>query len=188
MLKILVPAGEFWDENTQEFVYTPETVLQLEHSLVSISKWEAKYKKPFIVFDESQSNLTPESILEYIRDMTITQNVNPLVYYALNESLVKTIVDYIHDQQTATWFGNNKPQAGKRDTRPLTSERIYYLMINYNIPFECQKWHLSRLLTLIRVCQEEQKQQEKKSPKDAAMQRHNLNAARRAKSAAHRHH
>lgn len=187
MLKILVPAGEFWDEENQQFVYTPETVLQLEHSLVSISKWEAVHKKPFIVFDDSQSNLTPENVLDYIKDMTITQHADPKVYYALTPKNISDIMDYIREDRTATWFGKNVHQAGKRDTRPLTSERIYYLMINYNIPFECQKWHLSRLLTLIRVCQEEQKQQEKKNPRDAAMQRHNLNAARRAKSACHHH-
>lgn len=187
MLKIVVPEGEFFNELKQEFVYTKKTTLQLEHSLVSVSKWEATWKKPFIVYDQSQQNMTQEMVMDYIKEMTVTQNVDPNVYYALTQKNLQDIIDYIQENRTATWFGN-KPGAGKRDTRPLTSERIYYFMVHYSIPFECQKWHLSRLMTLIRVCQEEEAAQNKKgqSPRDAAMARHSLMTARRAKSARHK--
>lgn len=181
MLKITVPAGEFYNEKLEEFVYTKETVLRLEHSLISLSNWESNWKVPFLASDDSQVKLTQEQIMDYIKEMTITPNVDPMVYYAITKENMDAIVAYIQEQRTATWFGKSKPQAGKRDTRPMTSERIYYFMVEYNVPFECAKWHLSRLLTLIRICQEEQKEQEKKTPKDAAMARHNLNAARRAK-------
>lgn len=187
MLKIVVPKGEFYDELTEQFVYTKETTLQLEHSLVSVSKWEATWKKPFIVYDQTQQNMTQEMVMDYIKQMTVTQNVDPNVYFALTQNNLKEIIEYIQDQKTATWFGK-KPQAGKRDTRPLTSERIYYFMVHYNIPFECQKWHLSRLLTLIRVCQEEEAAENKankSSPREAALARHQAMAARRAKSAKH---
>ena len=181
MLKITIPAQEFFDDRKQEFIYTKETTLQLEHSLVSISKWEAKWKVPFLMERDEQHRLTQEQIQDYIRCMTITQNVDPLTYYSLTNENVSEIIKYIEDKQTATWFGKLGPNKGPRDTRPMTSERLYHLMVNYNIPFSCEKWHISRLMTLIRICQEESKKQEKKNPKDAAIARHNLNAARRAK-------
>ena len=187
MLKIVVPGGEFFDERLQQFIYTNETTLQLEHSLVAISKWEATWKKPFIVYDQSQQNLTQEMVMDYIKDMTITQNVDPKIYFALTQNNLKEITDYIQESRTATWF-SNKPQAGKRDTRPLTSERIYYFMVHYGIPFECAKWHISRLMALIRVCQEEeaaQNKQNKQNPREAAIARHNAMAARRAKAKRH---
>lgn len=187
MLKIVVPASEFFDDVHQEFVYTNETTLQLEHSLVAISKWEAKWKKPFIVYDQSQQNMTQEMVMDYIRYMTITQNVDPRVYFALTQNNLQTITDYMQENRSATWF-SNKPQAGKRDTRPLTSERIYYFMVHYGIPFDCAKWHISRLMSLIRVCQEEeaaQNKQNKQNPREAAMARHSIMSARRAKARKH---
>ena len=182
--KVDVPACEFWDDNKQEFVNTKATSFVIEHSLVSISKWESKWKVPFLSNDPN-TKFTQEQILDYIVDMTITQNVDPMVYYALTPKTVQEIFDYVQEQRTATWFGKTPIPAGSRDNRAMTSERLYHLMINYNIPMKCEKWHLSRLLTLIRICQEEQKKQEKKNPKDAAMARHNLNAARKARA---RHH
>ena len=187
MLKITVPGGEFWNDSLQQFVYTNEIVIQLEHSLVSVSKWEAKWKKPFISNDDKQQ-LSQEQVMDYIKFMTITQNVDDMVYFALTVKNLEDIMAYIQENRTATWFAKKGPEAGKRDNRAMTSERIYYFMVHYNIPFECQKWHLSRLLTLIRVCQEEEKaqnKQQKQNPRDAAMARHNLNAARRARSAKH---
>lgn len=182
MLTLVVPASEFFKQETQEFITTKETVLQLEHSLVSISKWESKWKKPFLSMGgPGYEEFTAEMLIDYFQYMTITQNVPKEVYYGLRQSNVNDIVEYIRDEQTATWFSKQSAKAGQVDRRPMTSERIYYLMVHYNIPFECQKWHLSRLLTLIRICQLEEQTQEKRSPKDAAMMRHNLNAARRAK-------
>lgn len=165
MLKITVPGIEKWDESRQEFITTKETELALEHSLVSVSKWESKWHKYFIGNDD----LNREMLLDYIRCMTLTQNVDPDVYYALDENLINKIVDYIKDSHTATWFSEDTKS--KANSRILTSELIYYWMVALQIPFECQKWHLNRLLTLIRVCNEENNQEGKKMSQSEIMRR-----------------
>lgn len=165
MLKITVPGIEKWDESRQEFITTKETELALEHSLVSVSKWESKWHKYFIGNDD----LNREMLLDYIRCMTLTQNVDPDVYYALDENLINKIVDYIKDSHTATWFSEDTKS--KTNSRILTSELIYYWMVALQIPFECQKWHLNRLLTLIRVCNEENNQEGKKMSQSEIMRR-----------------
>jgi hypothetical protein len=152
MLKIIVPASEFWDNSKQQFIYTKETTLLLEHSLISISKWEAKYHKPFIG-NRSTEPRTEEETLEYIKCMTINPNVDDLVYYALSDENIEAINEYIKDPMTATKIKDDKG-AGSR-SQFITSELIYYWMIAFNIPFECEKWHVERLLTLIRVCNAE---------------------------------
>lgn len=173
MLRITIPASEGWDEGKQEFVYFKAQTLQLEHSLVSLSKWESKWNKPFI----SSKEKTFEEIIDYIKCMTITQNVNPEVYGRLTAKIIKEINEYIGAPMTATTF-SNEPKGG-RNREQSTSELIYYWMIAYNIPFECQKWHLNRLLTLIHVC-EIKSQKPKKMSKSEIMSRNAaLNAARR---------
>ena len=122
-----------------------EQVLQLEHSLVSISKWESKWHIPFL----DGKDKTLEQIIDYVRCMTITQNVKPEVYNRLTEDNLKAINDYIENPMTATTFSD----INQRPSREIiTSEIIYYWMVSFNIPFECQKWHLNKLLTLIKVC------------------------------------
>lgn len=182
MLVVKVPAREQLDELNNEFVSTKATTLQLEHSLVSISKWEAKWHKPF--FEEQK---TAEQTLDYIRCMTITQNVDPNVYTCLTSENVKMIEEYINDPMTATWFSEQK-QNGRQKSRPkrqkVTSELIYYWMIALNIPLECQKWHINRLITLIRVCNEENRVESdkiKRPTKSSLANRASLNAARRKK-------
>lgn len=165
MLKITVPGIEKWDESRQEFITTKETELALEHSLVSVSKWESKWHKYFIGNDD----LNREMLLDYIRCMTLTQNVDPDVYYALDENTINKIIDYIKDSHTATWFSEDTKS--KANSRILTSELIYYWMVALQIPFECQKWHLNRLLTLIRVCNEENNQEGKKMSQSEIMRR-----------------
>ena len=176
MLKITVPGAEFWDDETQEFTHDKDTVLTLEHSLVSLSKWEAKYHKPFL----GNEKQTPEETIDYIKFMTLTQNVDPKVYERIDNKIVKQIAEYIQDPMTATWFGEKAKKGGVR--RIVTSEVIYCQMIGLGIPFECQKWHLNRLLTLIRVCDEENQPKKKVSQKDALMEQAAINARRRAKS------
>lgn len=185
MLTIIVPAKEAWNESTQEFVQTKEQKLCLEHSLVSLSKWEAKYHKPFI----GNNNKTQEETLYYIQCMTITQNVDPSVYKILGEKELQQINDYISDSHTATWFNerpsNGVPQRPSRSSEQVTSELVYYWMVSFQIPFECQRWHLNRLLTLIRICKVKEGQQGKNgrmSKRDILSQNAALNAARRAKS------
>lgn len=145
MLRITIPAGELWDEKNEVFISSKEQTLQLEHSLVSLSKWESKWHKPFLSTEEK----TVEETIDYIRCMTITQNVNPEVYNFLTAENVEQINKYIEDPMTATTFsdGNQRPSR-----EIITSEIIYHWMVSFNIPFECQKWHLNKLLAFIKVC------------------------------------
>ena len=173
MLKITIPAVEEWDEARQEFISTKETELCLEHSLVSISKWESKWHKHFI----GNRDLTSEMLIDYIRCMTLTQNVNPEVYYTMNDDIITQIKNYIDDAQSATWFAESNEKKYSRDI--ITSEIIYYWMIALQIPFECQKWHLNRLLTLIRVCNEKNQPEKKMSQAEVMRRNRELNEARR---------
>ncbi len=172
MLRIIVPAAEFWDEINEEFIYKDEQPLQLEHSLVSLSKWESKWCKPFLSKDEK----TMEETIDYIRCMTLTQNVKPDVYERLSPENIKQVNQYIQAPMTATWF--NETGTGKRNSEQITSELIYYWMIALNIPFECQKWHLNRLFTLIRVCNIKNQPPKKRSRREIMSRNAALNAAR----------
>lgn len=177
MLYIKVPASELFDESTEEFVQIEEQTLAMEHSLISISKWEAKWKKPYMSKDKKST----EEILDYLRCMTIKpSNVNPLVYRALSQENLNDIYEYIKDPMTATTIHEFRPSPGRNET--LTSEIIYYYMIAQNIPIEFEKWHINRLITLIRVCAIKNNPNEKKMSASAiAKQNRALNAARRAK-------
>lgn len=174
MLRIVVPLSpEGWDEKKQEFVEPKVQVLQLEHSLVSLSKWESKWCKPFLTKDEK----TYEETIDYIKFMTLTQNVKPEVYDYISQENMRDINAYIDAPMTATTFSEDKN--GKRSREIVTSELIYYWMIALNIPFECQKWHLNRLLTLIRVCNIKNTPPKKMSKRELASRNAALNAARR---------
>ena len=173
MLQITVPAVEGWDESKQEFVNLKEQTLRLEHSLVSLSKWESKWCKSFF----SKKEKTYEETLDYIKCMTLTQNVDPDVYTRLTRANVMEINKYIEAPMTATYFSEDKSSGGG-GREQVTSELIYYWMIALNIPPEYQKWHLNRLLTLIRVC-EIKNQPPKKMSKGELMRRNSaINAAR----------
>jgi len=177
MLKITVPESEMYNEETNEFFYVKETVLCLEHSLVSISKWESKWKKPFL----GSETKTAEEVLDYIKCMTITQNVPDIVYQCLTKENKDEIGAYIQDEHTATWFNE---QGQKRTSEVVTSELIYYWMTAFNIPFECQKWHLNRLLTLVKICSIKNDPKASKKMSRQAVMRQNaaLNKARRART------
>lgn len=173
MLRITIPATELWDENKEEFINTKEQTLQLEHSLVSLSKWESKWNKPFL----SKDTKTEEEELDYIKCMTITQNVDPNVYKFIPLNIREEIKEYINAPMSATWFSEDKNT--KSSSEQITSELIYYWMVAQNIPFECEKWHLNRLITLIKICNIKS-QPPKKMGKKAIMSRNAaLNAARR---------
>ena len=174
MLQITIPSVELFDERTQEFVYVKGQTLQLEHSLVSLSKWESKWCKAFL----SKAEKTEEETIDYIKCMTMTQNVNPEIYNYLTAENMKQVNDYISAPMTATTFYDDKKTAGSRET--VTSELIYYWMIALNIPFECQKWHLNRLLTLVRVCNVKNAPPKKRSKREIMSRNAALNAARRA--------
>lgn len=181
MLEIVVPAGEEFDPRTEEFTKFKEQRLQMEHSLLSISAWEAKHHKPFLSCEKSD-----EEIMDYIRCMTITKGVDPSVYRRLTNQNFKDINDYIGDSMTATWFAKEEQKEGTvKKKEIITSELIYYYMVAGQIPFSCEKWHINRLLTLIHIYNEKNKQPEKKDPKTALSQRKALNAARKAKRNSH---
>lgn len=175
MLQITVPAGEFFDEETNEFVIVKEQTLQMEHSLVSLSKWEAKWNKAFL----GKSEKSTEEMIDYFRCMTITKNVDPLVYLCLSQENIDAISQYINAPMTATTI--REIQRGPLSRETVTSELIYYWMISLNIPFECQKWHLNRLITLVRVCQVKTQPPKKMSRGEVMRQNASLNAARRRK-------
>lgn len=174
MLFLEIPETELYDERDGIFYTIKPIVLRLEHSLVSVSKWETKWKKPFL---SKSIQKTLEESRDYVRCMTLNQNVDDKVYYALTAEHFKQINDYIEDNRTATWF--NERNHGSASREVITSELIYYQMVAYRIPFECQKWHLSRLLTLIRICNIKNSPG-KNIPKNEIMARNqSLNAARR---------
>lgn len=176
MLQLVVPMGpEMWDEVNEVFIPPKTVTLRLEHSLVSLSKWESKWCKPFL----SNKGLTDEESLDYIKCMVISKNVNPEVFDHFTKDNVKAVIDYINAPMTATTF--SKESNGKTNKEIVTSELIYYWMIAYNIPSEYQKWHLNRLLTLIRVCGIKNAPPKKMGKGEIMRNNAALNAARRAK-------
>lgn len=174
MLQITVPIGlEGWDEEKEEFIEPEELILTLEHSLVSLSKWESKWCKPFF----SKEEKTDEETIDYIKCMTLTPNLHPTVYNFLTSENISQINKYIEAPMTATVF--SKHANAKHSREVITSEIIYYWMIALNIPFECQDWHINRLLTLIRVCNVKNTPPKKRSKNDILRENAELNAARR---------
>lgn len=171
MLRIMVGAREGFDERTQEFVNIGGTPLELEHSLVSLSKWEQTFEKPFLSEDK-----TPEETLAYVRAMVLTEEVPEEVFSELTEDNLKQIHAYIDKKMSATFFNDLSKSSPNREV--LTSELIYYMMTVYNIPFETERWHLNRLFTLIRVHGVKQAAPKKMSPADRARQMREMNAAR----------
>lgn len=175
MLTITVPATESYDPLTETFYNTKEQKLVLEHSLLSISKWESKWKKPFFSKVERK---TLEESRDYVRCMTITQNVDPLVYYALTDENYASILAYMEDPMTATTI---KKDDKKSSREIITAEVVYYYMSALQIPFSCEKWHFNKLMTLISVASEKNKPQKNMSNKAIMKQNHALNALRRKK-------
>lgn len=179
MLTLKIPGREFFDESkgeNGEFIKTDPVTIHLEHSLVSLSKWESKWEKSFL----GTTNKTEEQTKSYIRDMTLEDDVDPLVYEALTEEHYTAISDYISAAMTATTV----PEAeSSKKGETITNELVYYWMVSMNIPFECQHWHLNRLLMLIRVCSVKNTppgKAGKLSKAEMAAKRRQLNEQRRA--------
>ena len=175
MLPIKIPKSRFFDETKEEFVEYEPVTLKLEHSLISIQKWESKWHKSYL----SSNDITPEESLDYIRCMSLDPNVDPIVFRRLTKKNLEEIKDYIRNPMTATTFSGNTNDHGRHSI--ITAEIIYYAMIANEIPFECAKWHLNQLLTLIKVCNIKNNPT-KMNKRDAGKQRSALNKLRRAKT------
>lgn len=177
MLQLDIILSESYDETQNEFV-TDARVLQLEHSLVSLSKWESKYEKPFL----SQNTKTPEEIRDYIEMMDLGTNTPPEVFENLTNDDFMKINAYMNAKQTATWFNERGPK--RPNSQAVTSELLYYWLTSYEIPWVVETWHLSRLFTLIKVFNEERGSKDtktnKRSGESMASERQRLNAERKA--------
>ena len=177
MITIHIPETELYDSNANEFYTVKDQVLTLEHSLVSLSKWESKWHKAFVDNEKKKS----EETLDYIKCMTVSpKTVDPHVYYAIPPAELKRVQEYIDDPMTGTTFSSNEPgaKAGNKNKK-ITSEEIYYQMVAYGVPFECEKWHLNRLLTLLRICGIKNNPQKKMGKGAIMSQNRALNEARR---------
>lgn len=174
MLKIEIPAAELFNESDQTFAEKQGVALSLEHSLVSVSKWESKWCVPFL----SKTEKTEDQMLDYIKGMTLTQNVDDSVYMQLSADNFDAIKEYIDLPMSATIVIDRDRKTSREI---ITAEIIYYWMIVLNVPFECQKWHLNRLLMLINVCSIKQQDPKKMHGKALAQENMTINAARRAK-------
>lgn len=178
MLQINIALSqESWDEEKEEFILPEYKTIRLEHSLVSLSKWESRWGKPFL--KSLEKSLTLEETIDYIKCMTITQNVDSDVYNHISNGNIKEIIAYIEAPMTATTFSNT--EKNRINGEIITAELIYYWMISLGIPFECQKWHLNRLITLIRVCSIKNSPGKKMAKMDIAARNKALNEARRKK-------
>lgn len=173
MLRIKVPGDEAFDETEQKFTTVGDVELELEHSLVSLSKWESKFEKPFL----GKEDKTSEEAIGYVKAMTLTPDVPDEVFSRLSEDNLRAINVYLDSKMTATWFSDDTshPQAGV----VITAELIYYWMTVFSIPFECQHWHLNRLFTLIQICNIKQEKPKKMSRGEIARRNAELNAQRR---------
>lgn len=176
MLQILIPSDELYDTEKEEFIQIKEQKLLLEHSLISVSKWESKWQKPFI----SNERKTTEETIDYIRCMTITPNVSSDVYLCITGDIMDEVTEYIENPMTATWFSKEMNRRSGINRRVVTSELIYYWMIVCGIPFECQKWNLNRLITLIKICNIENDPKKKRLSKQQILeQNRRLNEERK---------
>ncbi len=174
MLTITVAMDELWNEKSEEFTSSHNVQLDLEHSLASLSKWEYIFEKPFLGDGEKSD----EEVVEYVKCMTVTKDFPPEVFSKLSQQNYDAINEMINAKATATWFVDELP--ARRNSEVITSELIYYWMVAFQIPFECQYWHLNRLFALIKVCDAKNQKPKKMTRAEMISQRNRLNAQRKA--------
>lgn len=176
MLQIMLPERRVFNEETEEFISLDPLTIKLEHSLISISKWESKWHKSYL----SSDSYTTEEQLDYIRCMSLDPNLETKVLFRLTADDLKKIEEYIKNPMTATTFSKQERKGGRKQI--ITAEIIYYWMITYGIPFECAKWHLNQLMTLIEVCARKNAPSKQNGKKGSQRKQwSDLNKARRAK-------
>jgi hypothetical protein len=173
MLTITVGSTSSFDDEKQEFVEIGGVELQLEHSLVSLSKWESEHEKPFL----GKGDKTPEEVLAYVQCMLLTENPPGDFLHELSKENIEAVNAYVDRKMTATWFSDQPGAPASREV--ITSELIYYWMTVFNIPWEAQYWHLNRLFTLIRICNVKQSKPKKMSRQELTQRNRELNAQRR---------
>lgn len=176
VFKLIIESEEMFNERTREFIPAGENiVVELEHSLVSLSKWESEYQKPFL----SKGEKTVDELLGYLNAMVLTPNVGPEIFKKCTQRNIDEIQWYIDSPQTATTFGSMPESRGPGEV--ITSELIYYWMVAFTIPWEAQYWHLNRLFALIRICNIKNGKPKKMSRREMAERNARLNAERKAK-------
>lgn len=176
MLRIIVPPLELFDEETQKFINKPGSSIELEHSLVSLSKWESKFCKPFLV----SGSKTDEEVEFYIESMILTPDPPDNLFYRLGQENLDLINSYIESDESATTFSDMNNKRGRGGQEIVTSELIYFWMVSYNVPFETQYWHLNRLFALLRICNIKNSKQKPMSQREIAQRNRELNAQRKA--------
>lgn len=174
MLRIQLGGKEHYDESNNKFVVVNGVDVELEHSLISLSKWESKFQKPFL----SEGNKTNDELLGYVDAMILTPDYPKEVLDRISPEEMSKINDHMDSKQSATTFPISRETKGKSET--VTSELIYYWMVTFNIPFECETWHLNRLFSLIRICNLKNAKPVKRSANQIAQERRELNAQRRS--------
>ena len=174
MLKIIIPTREYFDQTTSEFITMSEVKIDMEHSLVSLSKWESEFEKPFL----SKEDKTSEETLGYLRAMTLTPDIPSEVFRRIPPEVITQINEYIGAKMSATWFTETPGAARSREI--ITAEIIYYWMTALNIPFECETWNLNRLFTLVKVTNQKNSPAKKMGKSEQLAQQRRLNAERMA--------
>ncbi len=175
MLKLTISAKELYNDRDECFIDLPSVTVSFEHSLFSLSKWESKYKKPFLTANPKYEK-TDAELRDYLSMMCL-QELDPNILRYMNQEETDTISEYMNDKQTATWFDGAMPT--KTSSGEITSELIYYWLITFRIPFEVQYWHINRLLTLVDVCNVKNAGEENQVPlADTIAERDRLNEER----------
>lgn len=178
MLKIIIEENELFDEETSSFIVVEHSVIELEHSLLSLSKWESKYQKPFL----APGNKTPDEIVDYILCMVLPNDSGKVVdketISHFSQKNFDEINAYINSTQSATTFGEMPKKKGTGEV--ITSELIYYWLVAFTIPFSCETWHLNRLFSLIKIANFKNQKGKKMSSNELAARNRELNAKRRA--------
>jgi hypothetical protein len=175
MLRISIPGSEFFDESTSTFFITEPLDLELEHCLAAMSKWEAKFEKPFL----SSKQPSHAEVLAYVKCMVLNQDIDFDSPFELPSETLELVNTYINSKQTATTFAEEHTRTSKT-SEIVTSELIYYWMVSFNIPFECERWNLNRLLALVKICSIKNSKPKKMSRNEITQRNHELNEARRA--------